>query len=177
MAFTARYNGRSLRLTGEIEVFPAFHPAQPPPQGRKYQALYDTGATNSSISPRVVAELGLASVGAQNVGVGGGTLQTTAHLVNIGLPNKVMFPMMRVAQIAVQGGVDVLIGMDILGIGDFAVTHHNGNTTFSFCCPSRREIDFVSEIGNPAAAHSTKVGRNSPCPCGSGNKYKRCCGA
>ena len=23
---------------------------------------------------------------------------------------------------------------------------------------------------------STKVGRNAPCPCGSGKKYKRCCG-
>ncbi|MEA1649028.1 MULTISPECIES: SEC-C metal-binding domain-containing protein [Nitrospirillum] len=22
-----------------------------------------------------------------------------------------------------------------------------------------------------------KVGRNDPCPCGSGKKYKRCCGA
>ncbi|MBU1163041.1 MAG: SEC-C domain-containing protein, partial [Proteobacteria bacterium] len=21
-----------------------------------------------------------------------------------------------------------------------------------------------------------KVGRNEPCPCGSGNKYKKCCG-
>ena len=26
------------------------------------------------------------------------------------------------------------------------------------------------------AAAFTKVGRNSPCPCGSGKKYKRCCG-
>jgi uncharacterized protein len=26
-------------------------------------------------------------------------------------------------------------------------------------------------------ARSTKVGRNEPCPCGSGKKYKRCCGA
>jgi len=23
---------------------------------------------------------------------------------------------------------------------------------------------------------SSKVGRNDPCPCGSGKKYKRCCG-
>ena len=23
---------------------------------------------------------------------------------------------------------------------------------------------------------STKVGRNDPCPCGSGKKYKQCCG-
>ena len=24
--------------------------------------------------------------------------------------------------------------------------------------------------------HSVKVGRNDPCPCGSGKKYKKCCG-
>ena len=23
---------------------------------------------------------------------------------------------------------------------------------------------------------STKIGRNKPCPCGSGNKFKKCCG-
>jgi uncharacterized protein len=26
-------------------------------------------------------------------------------------------------------------------------------------------------------ARSTKIGRNEPCPCGSGRKYKKCCGA
>ena len=26
-------------------------------------------------------------------------------------------------------------------------------------------------------AKSQKVGRNDPCPCGSGKKYKKCCGA
>ena len=29
----------------------------------------------------------------------------------------------------------------------------------------------------PEPAHSAKVGRNEPCPCGSGKKYKKCCGA
>jgi uncharacterized protein len=29
---------------------------------------------------------------------------------------------------------------------------------------------------NPFATSSGKVGRNEPCPCGSGKKYKRCCG-
>jgi predicted aspartyl protease len=175
MAFTCRYNVRSLRLTSEIEIFPAFDPSQSQEKGKKYQALYDTGATHSSISPKVVAELGLASVGAQKVGVGGGELTTTVHLVNIGLPNKVMFQMMRVAQISLHGHIDALIGMDILGVGDFAVTHHKGTTTFSFCCPSRKEIDFVTEVKSPV--RSDKIGRNSPCPCGSGKKYKRCHGA
>jgi uncharacterized protein len=30
---------------------------------------------------------------------------------------------------------------------------------------------------NSSPARSTKVGRNEPCPCGSGRKLKRCCGA
>ena len=28
----------------------------------------------------------------------------------------------------------------------------------------------------PAASKGAKVGRNDPCPCGSGKKYKNCCG-
>jgi len=34
-----------------------------------------------------------------------------------------------------------------------------------------------SEIRKPAQAKSEKIGRNDPCPCGSGKKYKKCCGA
>jgi len=178
-AFTVRYPGRSLRLTSDVEIFPAFLPVATPPTGKKYIALYDTGATHSSVSPQVVSDLQLASVGARNVGVGGGTLPTTSHLVNIALPNRVMFAMMQVAKVALHGGVDVLIGMDILGSGDFTVTHHGGKTTFSFCAPSRKEIDFVDEVTNGqnhAQAQSNKVGRNTQCPCGSGKKYKKCHG-
>jgi uncharacterized protein len=29
----------------------------------------------------------------------------------------------------------------------------------------------------PAVGRRSKIGRNDPCPCGSGLKYKRCCGA
>lgn len=32
------------------------------------------------------------------------------------------------------------------------------------------------EMVRPKPAVSTKVGRNEPCPCGSGLKYKKCCG-
>lgn len=32
-----------------------------------------------------------------------------------------------------------------------------------------------TDLGMPVAA-SPKVGRNDPCPCGSGKKYKNCCG-
>ncbi len=32
-------------------------------------------------------------------------------------------------------------------------------------------------LGHPAKEPTAPVGRNDPCPCGSGLKYKRCCGA
>ena len=37
----------------------------------------------------------------------------------------------------------------------------------------------ISEDGTPAVQQrvaGNKVGRNDPCPCGSGKKYKKCCG-
>jgi uncharacterized protein len=42
---------------------------------------------------------------------------------------------------------------------------------------SRREGDSRATALSPKGQHGApKVGRNEPCPCGSGKKYKRCCG-
>lgn len=177
--FTVKHTGRVLVLTSEVEIFPAFLPTTASvPSPKKYRAIYDTGATHSSVSPQVVSDLALPSIGATQVGVGGGSVTTTIHLVNIALPNRVMFSMMRVAALELHHGMDVLIGMDIIGSGDFAVTQHQGTTMFSFRFPSHEEIDFVVQSQQKQSpVHSDKVGRNSSCPCGSGKKYKRCCGA
>ncbi|MCL7931672.1 SEC-C metal-binding domain-containing protein [Halomonas llamarensis] len=39
------------------------------------------------------------------------------------------------------------------------------------------DISDLEKLLNPEALQlkSTKVPRNSPCPCGSGKKYKKCC--
>lgn len=50
-------------------------------------------------------------------------------------------------------------------IRDFVVTLHR----------CRQGIGFTDRP-NPFAS-TPKIGRNDPCPCGSGRKYKRCCGA
>lgn len=41
--------------------------------------------------------------------------------------------------------------------------------------PERRPI--MPTGPKQAPVHVQKVGRNDPCPCGSGKKYKKCCGA
>jgi len=37
--------------------------------------------------------------------------------------------------------------------------------------------DLEKALNPPEPFRSEKVGRNEPCPCGSGQKYKKCCGA
>lgn len=39
-----------------------------------------------------------------------------------------------------------------------------------------REQNPISEKQTPIVNTEKKVGRNDPCPCGSGKKYKNCCG-
>ncbi|HUS83365.1 MAG TPA: SEC-C metal-binding domain-containing protein, partial [Dehalococcoidia bacterium] len=45
--------------------------------------------------------------------------------------------------------------------------------------PARAEAAPVRRAGMAAARRpvgAQKTGRNAPCPCGSGKKYKKCCG-
>ena len=37
-------------------------------------------------------------------------------------------------------------------------------------------VDASDPTKQPVVRHEPKVGRNDPCPCGSGKKYKKCCG-
>jgi uncharacterized protein len=45
---------------------------------------------------------------------------------------------------------------------------------YRYWLPFRRE---ARDRGSIPVRHGRKVGRNEPCPCGSGRKYKHCCGA
>lgn len=41
---------------------------------------------------------------------------------------------------------------------------------------SKEKLDQITrEFRKSKEAHSDKIGRNDPCPCGSGKKYKQCC--
>jgi uncharacterized protein YecA (UPF0149 family) len=76
-------------------------------------------------------------------------------------------------------GTDVLIGMDIISMGDFTVTASKRKTKFSFQIPSTHDTDYVKEYKQKPPAPIIKEaapGRNAPCSCGSGKKYKHCCG-
>ena len=98
------------------------------------------------------------------------------------MPNNLIVQNVRVTECQdTTGKFGLIIGMDIITLGDFAVTNANGNTTVSFRIPSVEAIDFVKEFNEkkfvkPFIANKVP-GRNDPCTCGSGKKYKNCHGS
>jgi hypothetical protein len=89
------------------------------------------------------------------------------------LPNAIAFQQhsfIEVDEISGEkdGPADLLIGMDIIGQGDFAVTVEQGRTLFSFRFPSYRSINFVK------AFDAQKIGKYDPCFCLSGKDFKFC---
>lgn len=138
-----------------------------------FKAIWDTGATASVITQNIVDALNLQPTGMTQVHHAHGKAMAEVYLVNVGLPNRVAFSGVRVTK-GELASCDVLIGMDIISQGDFAVSNFQGSTTFTFRIPSMEETDFVNAKEKPYLAPS-KVGRNDPCPCGSGKKFKKCC--
>jgi len=185
-SFTTTNPGIARVLRNEVHVSKAFDPSSAPkpisPQNagaKKFVAIWDTGASGTVISQKVINECGLKPISIAMVNTANDTRLSSVYFASIFLPNHVYFPQLRVIEGTISEA-DVLIGMDIITRGDFAVTNSDGRTTFSYRWPSTKRIDFVEESRKakepllPRALR--KVGRNDPCPCGSGKKYKNCCG-
>lgn len=111
----------------------------------KCHGIWDTGATNSVITQKVVDNLGLQPTGKAEVHGVHGKAEADTFLVNVFLPNNVGIQAVTVTKAFVTGA-DVLVGMDIIGFGDFCVTNVGGMTALTFRTPSGRDIDFVKEI-------------------------------
>lgn len=139
-AFTTRCNGiaGSLRNTAGIES-----------NGNRIEvtALWDTGATNSCISHDVVQKLSLTPTGKITIQTPSGASVMDTFMVNVLLPNRVIIPDVVVcdSDIGAQG-IGMLIGMDIIRLGDFAVSNYDGKTVFTFRLPSKQTTDYVQQI-------------------------------
>jgi tetratricopeptide (TPR) repeat protein len=81
-----------------------------------------------------------------------------------------------------NAGVRVQRTIDLEEGGDRAVVRDTATATFEgdgFPLGRMMEIVEALDAARPSigSRRATKVGRNAPCPCGSGRKYKKCCGS
>lgn len=131
-AFTVKSDGLLSRLETDISV--------ECPSGRlqtlKVKGLWDTGATNTCISKSLVEMLGISICSGARMGTTGGMVETETCIIDIGLPNNVIIKGIKAFVMDIEDDIDVLIGMDIIMMGDFSITNKDEKTVFSFRMPS-----------------------------------------
>lgn len=194
-AFTIKGSGRVNSIVTSVGISLPNIPGFPPHPIIPTTALWDTGASNSVLTESVARNMGLKPIDRVMVAHAGGETEMNVYLINISLPNNMTIPGVRVTEcVDNQGHFGMIIGMDIISWGDFAISNHNGNTVFTFRIPSVMEIDFVKDYKEyegkrmidkrnsmfapkpVPVVNSHNIGRNDPCYCGSGLKYKKCHG-
>ena len=173
-SFTQKYNGYSRVLTLPVKI------TLRGTQGDfETNGIIDTGATASVISENIANQLNaipqtytkVHTASEQNV-------ITPLYEAEIEICEQVKITGLTVTSGALLDGSECLIGMDILSQGDLAVTNFNKKTCVSLRIPSVQCLDFVESAKTSKPYVSTNsAGRNNPCPCGSGKKYKHCCGS
>ncbi len=150
-AFTTTADRIANRIITKVSICAAVSLQDNPEHliAHEFTALWDTGASRSMISPRVSEKCGLELMTYSTIGTAGEAIQNApTYLIDVILPHP---SNPRIADIlAAEGihnapGFDILIGMDIISVGDFAISNHNGRSTFSFRWPSYEKIDFTQQ--------------------------------
>ena len=181
-AFTQEIKGIADALYSEVDVFDSTKTDTSAPFNQqkvpsfKCVGLWDTGAMKTVITDKVVNALALPELGVAKVSGVSGIYRTTTHMIDLMLPNGVIFPRLSVTKGTFGTHFDVLIGMDVISRGDFTISNYQGATTLSFRTPSLAQTDYVQWLTLRGQASSSKIDRNALCPCGSGRKHKHCCG-
>jgi len=138
-AFTTRSGSYAHQLRSEIIVVESNQESN----HSKVIGIWDTGATGSVISRRLAQKLNLFPIGKTYTRGVHGIAQVDQYLVNVVLPNKVIIEGVAVTESEHFEDFDVLIGMDLILMGDFTISNFNQKTTFSFAVPSMGEIDLI----------------------------------
>lgn len=126
------------------------------------KGLWDTGASHSAICKSIAEKLELKPKGAFQISTAGGVIDSHQYKISLGLPNKFLVKDVLVGGIDLQKqDIKMLVGMDIIMLGNFAISHtKEGKMFFSFCMPPFGEhIDYVKRIEDKKVAER-KSGSN-----------------
>jgi len=113
-------------------------------------ALWDTGATMSAITPEIQNKLKVTPVDKKTIAGIHSTQEVDVVLITIELPNRVIKKTIKAAVCDMTSKSEMLIGMDIISLGDFALSNGNDQTLFSFAVPPFRDkIDYSKRQNDP----------------------------
>jgi hypothetical protein len=165
-SFAAEDPGISLELISFVGVGLPISPDVERASGvLDLEGLWDTGATGCSITASVAKKINAPVINRVAVSGVHGSQYCNQYFVSMFLPNEIFIHELLVTELAENIGCDVLIGMDIISLGDFSTSTLGGKTSFTFRIPSCQKQDFTKYWPKDT----------TPCVCGSGNMFKNCC--
>ncbi len=107
-------------------------------------ALWDTGASSTCISKALSKKLGLGIIGKHRMRTASGIQTVPEHIIDITLPNNLHIPMIPAVEFVGAPNFDILIGMDLITLGDFAITNAGRTSCVSFRFPPASvHIDYI----------------------------------
>jgi len=168
-ALTIRYIGIRRVITSSVGVSAPFL-GSAEVKIIPFAGIWDTGASSSVLTKNVVERLNLKPTGQTRVNHAGGSDITNTYLVNFILPMNVTIENVVVTEGKLPSGVDLLIGMDIINLGDFSITNLSSNTVMSFRIPSSICYDYVSDANTHNKLEEFKAQRK---PNNTATKKKR----
>jgi len=113
-------------------------------------ALWDTGASMSAITPEIQSKLKVTPVDKKTIAGIHSTQEVDVVFITLELPNSVIKKNIKVAVCNITSNVGMILGMDIISLGDFALSNGNNQTLLSFAVPPFQEkIDFSKKQNEP----------------------------
>ena len=106
-------------------------------------ALWDTGAMMSAITLETRDKLKAPSVDRKTIAGIHSSQEVDIVSIMLEMPNSVVKKIFKVAVCNITSNTGMIIGMDIISLGDFALSNGNNQTLFSFAVPPYKDkIDF-----------------------------------
>jgi len=124
-------------ISTPVTIYPSFSSAE----GKMVttSAIWDTGADHSVLSPKIVQELQLCAIDTKPVhGINNSNCLSDVVIASIRLADDLVLADRRFSVNNIPG-TDVLIGMDIIMMGNFVINNTDGKTLFSFVIPPIKE--------------------------------------
>jgi predicted aspartyl protease len=145
LAFTVEYPDIVKAIMTKVSISSNVYGAQDNRSSIEYSALWDTGANGSAISVDMAQKLALIPTSVDRVYHANGSSMANIYNIDIYLPNNIVFVSVPVIAVFLAD-FDILIGMDIISRGDFAITASQGKTKFTFQIPSTHNTDYLKEL-------------------------------
>jgi hypothetical protein len=132
-AFSVRFPNLARSLHTKVRVCKQY--SENPEAGMQINAVWDTGATSTAVSSLAAKELGLLSIDKLSVHGVNSFTEVDVSIVSIILPNGIILKDKRITVCNLPPAVDMLIGMDIILMGDLTICNAGNKTLFSYAVP------------------------------------------